>query len=282
MGETNREILQRDWVDALRERDVERAVARLAPEVAWQGVEPYLLCRSRPEVAQRIRGWRERPLPRVAALELEEVGDAVVLSLTSPDLRRMSDERLGGEIHIVFRLRDGLITHLHDHRTREGALAAAAAPPPPLPEPQPVADLGPPPAGPARVTGMTPFVRVADVGRSAGFYRLLGFEVCDTFVPGVRIEWAFLEASSEARIMLARDSRPVDARAQGVLFYLYVPDLAALRDHLLGHGVAAGPIEDGSPGPRREMRVTDPDGYVLMIAEIEEDVDGSAQEPSQG
>jgi hypothetical protein len=28
-------------------------------------------------------------------------------------------------------------------------------------------------------------------------------------------------------------------------------------------------IEDGSPGPRQEMRVTDPDGYVLMVAQIE-------------
>jgi len=27
--------------------------------------------------------------------------------------------------------------------------------------------------------------------------------------------------------------------------------------------------EDGSPGPREEMRVTDPDGYVLMIAQID-------------
>jgi len=34
-------------------------------------------------------------------------------------------------------------------------------------------------------------------------------------------------------------------------------------------GIEAGEIEDGSPGPREEMRVTDPDGYVLMIAQID-------------
>jgi hypothetical protein len=34
-------------------------------------------------------------------------------------------------------------------------------------------------------------------------------------------------------------------------------------------GVKAGEIEDGSPCPSQEMRVIDPDGYVLMIAQIE-------------
>ncbi len=32
---------------------------------------------------------------------------------------------------------------------------------------------------------------------------------------------------------------------------------------------AAGEIVDGSPGPRQEMQVADPDGYVLMVAQIE-------------
>jgi hypothetical protein len=54
-----------------------------------------------------------------------------------------------------------------------------------------------------------------------------------------------------------------------VLFYLYSDDLAALRKQLLAAGIDAGAIEDGSPGPREEMRVIDPDGYELMIAQIE-------------
>ena len=281
MAETNREIIQHDWVDAFREQDVERAVATLAPDVVWQGLEPHLVCRTREQVAGIVRGWRDRPLPRIDSLQLDEVGDAVVLSAASPDVPQVAPGRPAGQVHLVFRLRDGLVTHLHGFRTRDEAMTAAALPPEPLTEPQPVADLGPPAAGPARVAGLTPFVRVTDVGRSAGFYRLLGFDVRETYVPGVQIQWAFLEASSEARIMLERDSRPMDARAQRVLFYLYVPDLAALREHLLAHGVAAGPIEDGSPGPRREMRVIDPDGYVLMIAEID-DEGPEPQDPSQG
>jgi len=33
--------------------------------------------------------------------------------------------------------------------------------------------------------------------------------------------------------------------------------------------IAAGLIVDGSPGPKREMTVLDPDGYCLMVAETD-------------
>jgi catechol 2,3-dioxygenase-like lactoylglutathione lyase family enzyme len=69
--------------------------------------------------------------------------------------------------------------------------------------------------------------------------------------------------------MVSTDGDPIDPAGQGVLFYLYSDDLAALRVQLLANGVEAGEIEDGTPGPREEMRVTDPDGYVLMIAQVE-------------
>jgi hypothetical protein len=62
---------------------------------------------------------------------------------------------------------------------------------------------------------------------------------------------------------------PSDPDHQRVLFYLYSRDLATLRAQLGAAGIDAGAIEDGSPGPREEMRVIDPDGYVLMIAQIE-------------
>jgi hypothetical protein len=53
------------------------------------------------------------------------------------------------------------------------------------------------------------------------------------------------------------------------LFYLYSPDLAALRDQLLEAGIKAGPIEDGTPGPKQQIKLTDPDGYVLMVAQTD-------------
>jgi hypothetical protein len=62
---------------------------------------------------------------------------------------------------------------------------------------------------------------------------------------------------------------PVDQLDQGILFYLYSTNLAALRKQLRAAGIDVGEIVDGTPGPREQMRLTDPDGYVLMVAQIE-------------
>jgi catechol 2,3-dioxygenase-like lactoylglutathione lyase family enzyme len=117
-----------------------------------------------------------------------------------------------------------------------------------------------------RVNNLIPFVHVADPARSIAFYELLGFDLKDTFGPDDRIDWAALE-SERAQLMLQRASAPIDRDTQAVLFYLYSDDLAALREHLLAHGVAVGEIVDGSPGPAQEMALADPDGYCLMIAQ---------------
>jgi hypothetical protein len=66
--------------------------------------------------------------------------------------------------------------------------------------------------------------------------------------------------------MLARASDPVLADHQGVLFYLYVRDVSGLRQRLLEAGVNAGPITHPFYSRRGEFRVTDPDGYVVMVA----------------
>ena len=70
--------------------------------------------------------------------------------------------------------------------------------------------------------------------------------------------------------MVSTDGDSIDPSGQGVLFYLYSTDLAALRQQLLAGGVDVGEIEGGVPGPKQEMRLTDPDGYVLMVARRDE------------
>ena len=110
-------------------------------------------------------------------------------------------------------------------------------------------------------------MHVSDVERSVAFYRHLGFAPVHTYEPGDELVWAFLQVE-RAQLMLERADAPIDHREQAVLFYLYTHDLAGLRDRLVARGLAPGEIVDGSPGPRREMRVADPDGYVLMIAQI--------------
>lgn len=113
---------------------------------------------------------------------------------------------------------------------------------------------------------LVPFVHVRDIAASIAFYGHLGFAVADEYRPHDRLVWAALR-SGEAELMLTESQELVDAAQQGVLFYLYSDDLAGLRKHLRANGVEPREIADGSPGPREEMRVDDPDGYCLMIAQ---------------
>jgi hypothetical protein len=69
--------------------------------------------------------------------------------------------------------------------------------------------------------------------------------------------------------MVSTDGDSIDPAGQGVLFYLYTDNLARLREQILVEGIGVGEIVDGTPGPRQEMKLTDPDGYVLMVAQVE-------------
>lgn len=132
--------------------------------------------------------------------------------------------------------------------------------------PRPPESVTPPPE--QRVNGLIPFVHVEDVERSVVFYYHLGFIVESVYKYKGRPVWAALR-SEGAELMVSTDGDSIDPAGQGVLFYLYSSNLAALRDQLLADGIDVGEIADGTPGPRQEMRLTDPDGYVLMVAQVE-------------
>jgi catechol 2,3-dioxygenase-like lactoylglutathione lyase family enzyme len=83
---------------------------------------------------------------------------------------------------------------------------------------------------------LVPLVQVRNLRRSVDFYRTLGFAEENTHTP---------EGGSE--------------------FYLYSPDVPGFRNMLIEAGVDAGPIQHPFYAPRGEFRVTDPDGYVLMV-----------------
>ena len=118
-----------------------------------------------------------------------------------------------------------------------------------------------------RVRSLVPMAYVRSVPRSIEFYRKLGFEEGNTHTPegGVEPVWAWLK-SGDAHLMLARASEPVDPKVQAVLFYLYCPDVRAFRNELIEAGVEVGPVQNTFYAPRGEFRVTDPDGYVLMVS----------------
>jgi hypothetical protein len=141
-----------------------------------------------------------------------------------------------------------------------------------------------PKPGAAGVHRLVPFVHVADVQASLGFYALLGFEAADVLKDGGVAFWA-LARSGTAEIMLARASGAIDAGQQAVLFYMYSNDVAGLRRHLLASGVSDGGAYSGKSEPHHgpnmvfavshpphmpigELRVTDLDGYVILVGQL--------------
>lgn len=113
---------------------------------------------------------------------------------------------------------------------------------------------------------LIPFAQVRSVAASIEFYGRLGFELRRTFVEDGETEpsWAWV-GSGEASLMLGTADNPPVALQQGVLFYLYVDDLAAKHAELAAAGLEPGEITHPFYAPKGEFRVVDPDGYVLMI-----------------
>jgi hypothetical protein len=229
-------------VDAIRHAvqtgDLEPLEPLLADDVQWHGSGPGGGCRSRDDVLATFRGLLDEGV-RPDLHDEHRHGDRLLVG--------------AGQAWLVLSFQDDRVAEIQDYSSRAAAehdLALTSAPP------------GPP------IETLVPFVHVADVQRSVAFYSLLGFEARDTYAPDGELEWAWL-ATDGAALMLARADEPIEPSEQAVLFYLYAPDLEAVRDHLVARRIrpAPGEIVDGTPGPRREMRVTDPDGYCLMVAQ---------------
>lgn len=81
-----------------------------------------------------------------------------------------------------------------------------------------------------------------------------------------QLQWAHIPCE-QAELMLTRASEPVIASQQAVLFYLYSPNLVALREHLIASGVSVSPITYPAYMPKGEVRVDDLDGYCLLIGQ---------------
>lgn len=263
---SNLEVVLAGWIDGRRRNDLDTIERYLHPDVVWRGLREDLVCSDREQVLENVRAVEGR-FPEVEGIELATDGDQLLLGVRSPDFTEMFGELLEGAIFNVFTIRDRLIVRMEEFKTREQAAEAMRA----------HREVDGQPSGkpasrmpPAPVRGLIPFVHVVDVQRSVAFYELLGFVVCNTYRAENRLDWAALE-SGGAKLMLAHADEPVDPGQQGALFYLYADDLRALQQHLRGHGVKVGGICDGSPGPSQEMRLRDPDGYVLMIAQIEDE-----------
>ncbi len=151
----------------------------------------------------------------------------------------------------------------------------------------------------AAVHRLVPFVYVAGIESTLAFYSLLGFAAREILRDADgRPNWAWVETRPGgtrgvvAQLMFSRTWRPIVPGQQDIFFYMYTLDLSALRRRLLSNGVndGGGPtawdLPEGTPRaartlfaihhppymPAGEMRVHDPDGYCILIGQLDEPI----------
>ena len=121
----------------------------------------------------------------------------------------------------------------------------------------------------AQTRSLVAFAHVASVQRSIEFYADLGFKVGNSVVPQGQSDpvWAWLE-SEKANLMVGLADCPFDSAQQAILFYLYFDNIKETHAALVALGHSPGEIQYPFYMPGGECRLEDPDGYVLMLAQI--------------
>ncbi len=113
---------------------------------------------------------------------------------------------------------------------------------------------------------LTPMLHVKSIEESMRFYGLLGFETVDKMGGDGCLGWARMHCEGGALMFLrAEEGHSLDPSQQGVMFFLYTPDLAGLREHLLASGVQVPPIHYPEYASSGEISLRDPNGYVVLV-----------------
>jgi catechol 2,3-dioxygenase-like lactoylglutathione lyase family enzyme len=99
---------------------------------------------------------------------------------------------------------------------------------------------------------------VTDLEGSIAFYEHLGLEPEGFFEQEGWLLWCRLRSETEAELMLVLTGDPPHVHDGTVALYLFVEDL---------DGLGLGPAEEAHPSAARAVRLQDPDGYVVMVAE---------------
>ena len=125
----------------------------------------------------------------------------------------------------------------------------------------------------AQTRSLVAFAHVASVQRSIDFYADLGFKTANTVVPTGQSApvWAWLE-SEKANLMVGLADGPFDSAQQAILFYLYFDNIKEAYAQMAARGHSPGEIKYPFYMPGGECRLEDPDGYVLMLAQIQADI----------
>jgi hypothetical protein len=80
--------------------------------------------------------------------------------------------------------------------------------------------------------------------------------------------WAHVR-SGKAHLMFAADHESVGVKESTVVLYLYANDLVKLRQELLTKSVKVSEISYPGYMPKGEVCLEDPDGYTVLVGQIE-------------
>jgi catechol 2,3-dioxygenase-like lactoylglutathione lyase family enzyme len=105
---------------------------------------------------------------------------------------------------------------------------------------------------------LVPLLHVTDVERSIAFYERLGLEPEAFYEQEGWLLWCRLRSDDGAELMLTFTGDPPHVHEGTVALYLFVDDLESL---------ALGPVEEAHPSATRAVRLLDPDGYEVFVAE---------------
>ena len=115
------------------------------------------------------------------------------------------------------------------------------------------------------VSAAVPVCYVRNLEKSREFYTLFGYGTLRTGGDG-DASWCYLQCGDNT-LLLACVQPPLIQVELPLLIYLYVDDLAAVRDRLerAGHDVELAGHPEHAPGG--EARTTDPDGNVVVFGQ---------------
>ena len=127
------------------------------------------------------------------------------------------------------------------------------------------------------IDALTPYVHVADLQRSIDFYRRLGLDVANVHEDDGEPAWVFMASPdtdrnhARARLMLGLRDGPgtVPVDPQTILFYCWSSDVQQLHAELTTAGLEVGPIEHPFYMRSGEFQVVDPDGYTVVIGQLD-------------
>jgi len=112
------------WLDAMRRKDLDAAVASFAPDVVWEGLVPGVECANRDDVREMLSESIQDDID-VEQLEVLGGSGGAMLGVRSADLDELAGVKLDGQLFNVFTILGDRIVHVRDFALRAQAREAA-------------------------------------------------------------------------------------------------------------------------------------------------------------